>query len=1216
MIYTTPISQYNMQNIQQLGQMMQDQEAYTPSINLLSSGITAPAGYSLYQWQQELSLAREQYFVRPFVAAGQLAATSLGTALTFSPLLGQMLPEAAGATLNEAGKWVGGSKWATRIGNAAMGIDRAAHAFSTGVGGMVGQGIGWGTGQLGRGSTTNYILGGAFTSANKFLGETFGTSTGKLFNSKLSGYIDEGASYLNGTINYIGSSFDPKIAKEIDSAKQSIKATKQAMAGLAKESAEYKALVSKISGYKKTLKNLKRASAFKAAGDLATTFKTVGGAAGSLIGAFLNPVYLLKQAVIDRAIDYGMESYENYSTRMEMNRELLAKGGRILRFGDSSPETGIDGGFSVAQREHLVDFVDRMAARDYTVRRDDWFGLGSMSVFGGHKRYSENLKELKALLSVSADMGMLDMSKSLDEVEKRFDTIVKAVKKMSRITGKSKGELAMALASTQQSEARFNLNDAASSLQRKIYAATATGASLQTILQESAMGAQMGVQAGIGKAAGADFMVSARNIYGRMYRRGLLDRGDIDMMGGEQGVVSGLAAGMMSMTNNNVFKSQMAMFFDMNTGKINRSRMRAYINGDKKTMMDEATERNIAMNTMSYNPFTGREEIGGRLNARMAFVDRALQHGDIKMTELVGMARQMMKENEAVWGKPAAHNMMMGYFAQTMGLDKAALIMKVMNDDSLMKADIKEQLAVSRKQLEDRFSAEYERAASGFGSEFIRGLVNLGGMSYDILATALTSGYYTSNFRKQWNSAYLGWGSNAMSRKMRSIDLLGTDWLPWVGESGLEVYNRYNVLKTDIINNDKNKSFDNIVFNEKYDNGAIFDKNWFKELLSDEKYRTLSEEQKYSFVRDRTDDTLGSFLAGETDEFNFENYLGSDWLSEKISKGMLGTNGTLSYHDKTTLRRHVEFARERILADNPFLSEDEVLEQISTRFKKASYIAARDENWLRDIKHLTDRTKTAEYLGATIRYSGNVLRSRTYAASGYEAQLNLQDSIRNYMSKVRQQGLESGSKEDRQVYARFFMTEEDYRNYLAKKIYNKKADELTDDEKSVVYERAAVVRLKGADIFRKRSEFTQAVPNAPDRALETSEYIKVGENLVKWLEEEEKAVTETELNKLALWIRFNKKDNRSRRDIFNDLKDTTKGKYMLSDRNSLFGEMYSSESNLKDNINEEEDKVTNDDSITGDSTLNREILKTLKALNSTLSDMNTYRGKINPVTTW
>lgn len=781
MIYTTPLSSYNMQNAHQLGQMMQDQGAYTPTINPFSSPLVAPAGYSLNQWQQELSLARQQYFGRPLLAGGNLLASSFGTAMMFTPLISEMIPEWGGAVLAKATErnaawapWQWGSGYGLgTLGNIASGINHASHAFSSGIGSTIGEGIGWSIGHGARGilrigeRSANYMTGGLFSGANNWLGNNLGFK----FSSSLSGYIDKGATGMMGA-------FD------------SIKAS--------------------VTGVNTTAKGLQASKGV--AGLLARGGSLVGG----LIGSFLSPAFLIKQALIDRAIDYGADIYENYSTRLELNRELLAKGGRVLRFGDADFSQGIDGGFTRGQREQLVRHLDIMAANDPTVRINDWFGMGAGGLFGGHRKYSENLKELKAILSVSTDMGMLDMSKSLDEVEKRFDNIVKVVKKLSKITGKSKGELAMALASTQQSEARFDIADAAASLQRKIYAATASGASLQTILQESAMGAQMGVQAGIGKAAGADFMTLSRNVYGRMYRKNMLDRGDIDMLGGEQGVVSTLASGFMSMTNNNIFRSQLAMFFDPNTGGFNRKKFRSYLESDDKGLRNSMLERHIAMSTQSYNSMTGMMEVGGELNAKMPFVMRALQHGDISQRDLLRMSKKFMREAEMVYGTGEANRMMSSFFMNNFGPSQGMLLMKALRDDSLLKPDIKEQLAVSRKQLEDRYSAEYQRAnGMGFwrnittvgaaplaamGAAFMLGTPVGWGMIGLGLAAGATASYF--GLDKKLDNWFMGWGQGAMSREMLQVHSLNDSWFDRTfngGQTGIEKLNDIDNYSVDVL---------------------------------------------------------------------------------------------------------------------------------------------------------------------------------------------------------------------------------------------------------------------------------------------------------------------------------------------------------------------------------------------------------------------------------
>lgn len=1207
MINTTPISSYNMQNAYQLGQIMQEQDAYTPSINPLASSLAVPAGYSLSQWQQELSLAREQYLVRPVMATGNLLSTSFGTALLFKEM--------------------------------ASGASGASAAFAQSVGRTIGEGVGWGVGQGIRGglrfgeASANYITGGAFSKGNAWLAEKTGFRL-----QRMSSLVDKGATQLNGWINSLSAQRDllanTALRNETFAAMRAVsrnnsifaaravelqnqlKAAKAAKDALEVEKvtaaiAENQAAIARGQKAVKAIYSSGLAKAaprgLKAFKDLSSITTRMGGAALGFVGTFFSPAFLLKQAIIDRAIDYGVESYDNYNTRMDMHREILAKGGRVLRFGDAMFSQGIEGGLSEVQRTHLVNYIDRMAANDYTVRRNDWFGMGSQSWFGGHRRYSENLKELKALLSVSTDMGMLDMSRSLDEVEKRFETIVKAVKKMSRITGKSKGELAMALASTQQSEARFNINDATASLQRKIYAATVSGASLQTILQESAMGAQMGVQAGIGKAAGADYMISARNIYGRMYRKGMLDRGDIDMMGGEQGVVSSLAAGMMSMTNNNVFKAQLAMFFDPNTGRMDRRRMREYMNGDMKNTMREATERNIAMNTMSYNPFTGREEMGGRLNARMAFVERALQHGDIKMPDLIRFSRQMMKENEAVWGRANAQRMMMGFFTQTVGLDRAGLLMRAMNDDSLMKPDLREQLAVSRKQLEDRYTAEYNRAntfwtkamsfggapfmTAGIATGIATALGASGPLGWGILGAGLAANLAFGN---KIHNFMLSHGANAMSPEMMRIKEQSDPWYYFHGDTGIEKYNRRMSILEAGFSNASDSEIVNIYTNFKNNYKSIL-----RDPLSAEFLSKKMSAAEFKAINDRVSAGGGSILYNAVErysELNRNEYGPMSWhkaFDELKNKLGIGDGSFESY----IMTGKEIYDEEKGRSIQGFLNSNESVAKDLAEAAVAKLIDPENGVFEADARKIVSERmrKLSNYAVLYTRSSLNNLKD--FDIGSLRKQLGLDSFLMNDSDakgilsigeKYRTAGINNA------VYRAFLASDKELEKYYKEKGLSKVeigAAKLRDKaraEEDLWNENWVSGAMDAADVFNV------------SYGRDTKSRIQFIKKYKDFISSEGFKALEDQVGHAFIndWVTSGK-----------TIEDYIKSSNVRNKQNIL-DLILNDKSNISpaESTSDVNSETENTDSITGDSKLNQEILKTLKSLNSTLTNLNTGMG--------
>ena len=372
------------------------------------------------------------------------------------------------------------------------------------------------------------------------------------------------------------------------------------------------------------------------------------GFAGGIAAQFLNPATALEMYLIDQAVEYGTDTYQNYQTENEIKRNLMAKGSRILQYGFADGARGLQAGFSSSQRNQIVSKIRDMAT--IGAGRGDVFGLGADSFFGGHHKYSERLRELKSILNVGTDMGFFDMSKSMDDFEKKFEQTVKTVDKLSKMLKRTKGEIMTVMANVQNTEGLYNMNSINASVLKKDFAARLSGVDLTTAMQESAAGAQMGRQAGFSAAMGANLMSDSRILMSNAIRSGDLSREDIFRLGGEQGVVTNLQQGYLNAMNDDVVQAELAMGMvrDPRTGKMkfDESRLRRLATASDEELRKMSKERFAFMNTTSYSRIRHASFKGGRMYDAMRYLKTALANGEVSQDQynmaITGAVRQKM----------------------------------------------------------------------------------------------------------------------------------------------------------------------------------------------------------------------------------------------------------------------------------------------------------------------------------------------------------------------------------------------------------------------------------------------------------------------------------------------------------------------------------------------------------------------------------------------
>lgn len=380
---------------------------------------------------------------------------------------------------------------------------------------------------------------------------------------------------------------------------------------------------------------------------------TLGAASvGSFFASmYLNPLTVAEMYAMEQTVGYAADIYSNYQTENEIKRNLMAKSSRILGYGYADPSRGLQAGLSEVQRNRIVSKVRDMA--EIGANRGDLFNLGSNSLFGGHARYSERLKELKSILNVGMDMGFFDMSKSIDDFEKKFEQTVKTVDKLSKFLKKTKGEIMTMMANVQQTEGLYNMRDLDRSVLKKDYAARISGADITTVMQESVAGAQLARQSGFSASFGASVMSTNRIMMSNAIRAGDLTREDIFNAGGEQGVIANLQQGVLNMMNDDELQKETAMDYEYNakTGRYERTNKR--INRMKNASASElramSRERAIMANRMSYSRIRKTMMVGGELYDRLHYAREDMKNGKLTESDMMSRIYSMAKQRQLVY---------------------------------------------------------------------------------------------------------------------------------------------------------------------------------------------------------------------------------------------------------------------------------------------------------------------------------------------------------------------------------------------------------------------------------------------------------------------------------------------------------------------------------------------------------------------------------------
>ena len=393
-------------------------------------------------------------------------------------------------------------------------------------------------------------------------------------------------------------------------------------------------------------------------GLIATGATALGGLGLGLAASFFSPSAMVGMEVMGKTSGYVSSIWDSYKLDNDIQREMIAKSDRILRFGAANSSMGIYGGMANYQRDRIVNTISDMA-EDYASRHD-YFGGGKWSIAGGRESYVERMKELKSMLSVGTDMGMFDMSRSMDDFERKFKETVKTVERLSKFVQKSKGEIMAMIGSIQQNEGIYNMGSIINNITHKNFTAAATGVDLSTVMMEGQAGVQLGRQFGFNSEFGSRVMADSRLLLGRALRAGDLSREELNRLGGEQHAITSLATARMKMFQDQSVMSELAMgvYYDENGNKhFDRSRLRAAETGDTEVLLDQIQSRTKFNNGFSRNwRQGGRIMRGGAMQAALPDVQEMIQNGEISQADLYSVITSQIKARHAYFN-PGASSM-------------------------------------------------------------------------------------------------------------------------------------------------------------------------------------------------------------------------------------------------------------------------------------------------------------------------------------------------------------------------------------------------------------------------------------------------------------------------------------------------------------------------------------------------------------------------------
>lgn len=581
-----------------------------------------------------------------------------------------------------------------------------------------------------------------------------------------------------------------------------------------------------------------------------------------------------------------------------------------------------------------------------------------------------------------------------------------------------------------------------------------------------------------------------------------------------------------------------------------------------------------------------------------------------------------MKAAELLYGTEKAKARTQWNMINTFGVERGMLLFKALQDPSLLKPDLKEQFAVTRKQLEDRYSAELAAAdGTGFkrffwangGFGMLAGAF-VGAKTGAVLGSALgplgtvvgglvgaAAGFATHaqiSTLFNFDSTYMSKGDNALTPEMRRIyDLGDKSWFVWNNVSGIEKYKRARDILQLGLTSDR----------VKISTVANIQDRYFTPITAKDVnvYSEFYDNYLSGLSKTKEEELFAEFVSGRIKEDEFRNRLQKLKESHEID------------FDKPSDISGVAIAREAYRKMHIYASEEDVSKNVAEMYNKAREIYG-DEFLADDSIGSLKSTRTFRKLDGRefAKRTGAVIMSpveswyntrkympaytdkaQTFAGTTEAAQLaNQHTLITTLMEKMAKKDTDDA------IYLRFGMSTSELYDLYAKKVLKKKGlKELTDKEKENARKWVATVREAGEEEAGKLSVFGES--------MTLPEKVDVIERTIKESHKDAQDLVEAELRRVSQWAFNNKKlsEGESANDFYTKLAEAKNngGNYSES-QVSLINEWLKAESSNKTMTPDEEEP--NLDSVTGGSAFNKELLDVLKGIKVTMDNLNVTLG--------
>lgn len=347
---------------------------------------------------------------------------------------------------------------------------------------------------------------------------------------------------------------------------------------------------------------------------VATGGAAIGGGVGAFVGAMFNPIFLAKAALINEGMTYLGNEADIFSAEHQAEKSMIAKSDRILQFGRADFSRGLSGGMSSAQRGRLLESMRSMAA--VSANRNDLFGMGRHSVFGGQNAYAKQLTRISRIFDVGTDMGMFDGSKSTSKVINDLKALTSIIDKLGKVLKKSDAQMTAIVAGLRHQG--LSMNEVSGQITRMNFISKVTGQSFDQVNMAANMGSQMGVQRGLGGEFGMQSMNRSQLMFSRAVRSGMLTKKQIYNMGGKEKIITNLTNAQLNFANDAAIQAELAHVLTRDKDGnvvIDQAKLKAgqAASRSAEASREAAVRRELATKDRTYSRMLGKKIEGGEL---------------------------------------------------------------------------------------------------------------------------------------------------------------------------------------------------------------------------------------------------------------------------------------------------------------------------------------------------------------------------------------------------------------------------------------------------------------------------------------------------------------------------------------------------------------------------------------------------------------------------